>query len=596
MDFEGITVSAVTNLISRTERLQSFAKEKDKEPHWDGSIHVYTSAKKREKDTIGRVPLQLKGVSRSRFHPRKPSYPVKISNLRQYLKEGGALYIVGVIDNKGDCQLYYCSLLPYDIKQLLQNISSRQTKKTVPLSLLPTDPRVVESLFITFLQDRDFQKETANSEEVLPFTELLKQGKIDPYSISLSYRDLSGETIKPGISIGFPCYMYAEDKNHRKIPINKVFGVVVEKESREIEEPVSCEGVEYYSKFHISIEANKFIIKIGKSCVYSSDEKRKVSEFKFETVGTLAERLYAAKFVSAVMKNRGFFLGNHFVDLSESIEDLATELESISIFVEKLEQTKKGLEVLGCVRDIDMDRFSETNWDSISHFAKAVLAGIPVKLDIDKKLKDHAVGSCFSVLACGSMRFGVICDAAGNGKYYCKNLFSSNLEIELNGVRTHLSPYLLLEAENVLRCYNFTHDGLLESIDSMEYSVVADDKANLLLLCLLSEYDKTSSAERLQEADRISEWLYKNNRDNPNHVYLLNRYQAILRQRPFLEEEIEKLVEISESSESTEEDKVGAYLLLGNQAAAKIHMKRLTDESRKQLLGLPIAHFLNKEQ
>ena len=115
------------------------------------------------------------------------------------------------------------------------------------------------------------------------------------------------------------------------------------------------------------------------------------------------------------------------------------------------------------------------------------------------------------------------------------------------------------------------------------------------VLFLLSEYDRTADPERLQEADKLSEWLYENNQNNPNHVYLLNRYQTLLRQRSLHEEEIEKLIEISESAKSEEIDKVGAYLLLGNQTSAKFHMKRLTGESRNQLLELPISHFLDRK-
>ena len=595
MDIEDITVSTFTNLISRTERLQSFASTKDREPHWDGSIHVYASGKKREKDTIGRVPLQIKGILRNRFHPRKPTYPVRISDLRQYLKEGDALYVVGVIFPNRSCQLYYCSLLPYDIKQLLQNTSNHQTTKKIPLSLLPTDLQVLENLFVTFLQDRDFQKEMNSSLEVLPFTELLKQGKIDPYSIHLSYKAFSGENMRPGISIRFPCYMYAEDKNHRKVPINKVFDVVIEKESQEIMEPVLCEGVEYYSKYLISLEEHRFTIQIGRSCKYSSDKKRDVSEFKLETTGTLRERLHAAEFFTAVIKNKGFYLGDHFVDLSENVGDLEAELSSITAFAEKLDQTRRGLERLGCIRDIDMDQFLEGDWDTMSHFAKEVLANVPVKFNVDDGSESNGKISCLSILTCGPLHLGVICDAADNGKYYCKNLFSNNFEIELSGVRTHISPYLLLEPQNVLRCYNFNHDELLASIDRMEYSVVADDRAGHLLLFLLSEYDRTADPERLQEADKLSEWLYENNQNNPNHVYLLNRYQTLLRQRSLHEEEIEKLIEISESAKSEEIDKVGAYLLLGNQTSAKFHMKRLTEESRNQLLELPISHFLDRK-
>ena len=88
----------------------------------------------------------------------------------------------------------------------------------------------------------------------------------------------------------------------------------------------------------------------------------------------------------------------------------------------------------------------------------------------------------------------------------------------------------------------------------------------------------------------------KNNSDTPDPMHLLNRYQTILRQRSLFEREIEDILEVAESSDTLEQNKIGAYLLLGNHSAAKIHLNRLSDDEKREFMSFPIFHFFQEKE
>jgi hypothetical protein len=71
----------------------------------------------------------------------------------------------------------------------------------------------------------------------------------------------------------------------------------------------------------------------------------------------------------------------------------------------------------------------------------------------------------------------------------------------------------------------------------------------------------------------------------------LNRLQVILRKREFTPDEIGELCKITENSSSCEEALVGAYLLLDNQIAAKLHFENLEREKKELFKKYPIYHF-----
>lgn len=102
----------------------------------------------------------------------------------------------------------------------------------------------------------------------------------------------------------------------------------------------------------------------------------------------------------------------------------------------------------------------------------------------------------------------------------------------------------------------------------------------------------------MKSANDFAEWLM-NVDDNllSYDIRCLNRLQVIRRQRDFTEKEIEGLCSIIENRfNSNEEALIGAYLLLDNQVAAKVHFEKLDIEKQKSFKEYPIYRFWKQDQ
>ena len=114
-----MAVSAVVDSISKTDVLSPFINDGDKEPSWDGNIYIYED-KRKKKDGIKKVPVQVKGERRKRISPKKaPKFSVEIIDLDNWLNDGGVVLFVVLIDESGENKaIYYSSLLPVLIRHL----------------------------------------------------------------------------------------------------------------------------------------------------------------------------------------------------------------------------------------------------------------------------------------------------------------------------------------------------------------------------------------------------------------------------------------------------------------------------------------------
>ena len=116
------------------------------------------------------------------------------------------------------------------------------------------------------------------------------------------------------------------------------------------------------------------------------------------------------------------------------------------------------------------------------------------------------------------------------------------------------------------------------------------------MLDLISAYDLSCRQEFINTAKDFSEWiLSEDNEDIPLHIKRLNHLQIIKRIREFSLDEIRELYLITEDSSATEQVLVGAYLLLGQQAAADIHFEKLTPEEKEEFKTFPIYRFLEND-
>ena len=156
MHIEGVSVAAIQSHISCCWELRAFVKDGDKEPSWDGNIYVYKSDECKNEDLIRRVPVQVKGKKKTiKKSTTSFNFSVKISDLTNYLNDGGVVcFVVAICDDRSE-QIFYKSLLPYDLKNILDNTNNKTT--TIKFSKLPYGDRSIRKIFLSFIDNHDRQ-------------------------------------------------------------------------------------------------------------------------------------------------------------------------------------------------------------------------------------------------------------------------------------------------------------------------------------------------------------------------------------------------------------------------------------------------------
>lgn len=598
MDNEKIAVSELSLLVSKTNRLQSFITDGDREPHWDGYIHVFSGSEKKATQSVGRVPVQVKSITSKRFRAKNPTFKARITDLKQYLEEGGVIYVVGVISPPITCKLFYQTLLPFDLTLLLKNVEENQQWKIISLDVLPTDPDTLENLFYSFLKNRRMQLPVISEPDTHSPIDYKTMQKPPLSDLIVGNLGINKNFIKPGTVLPLPCYLYESYEDGRKVPVAKaefkLTGV-----RKLYNKPITCGDKTFYESFtEIDRESNR-TLQIGTCFCYIIPEVNYGGNCYafFESTGTLQERLHGANFMLAALQNRGFMAGDTFWELHYSHDEEVSKYKKVEDFARLMRDVDSGLKTAGFTGDLDLDNISADAWSSIEIFAKNIQSGKPIPMALSSLPAEETIEDQFiSILSCGPLQLALLCRPAHKDHYYCENLFHTRPEVDIDGTQTPVFPYLLIDPQKLPYTDNLNYQELINSFDEIAHNSFSEDKVNSLLLALLMAYDKTGRQEQLQAADRISSWLLESHEKASDPVNLLNRYQTILRQRELHDDEIERIFELIENPSVQESIKIGAYILLGNASAVKVGLKRLSENERKEFESTPIYSLFTTTQ
>ena len=135
----------------------------DKEMSLDGSVRIHNTDNHTKHNLRGRVFVQVKGRTVGNISKETISYQAEVSDLRNYLQDGGAIYIVVYFGPNNARKIYYETLTVVKLKQYLSKVKSTQRKKSISLRALPTDTNDIETIFLNFYNDSMNQKGFANA-------------------------------------------------------------------------------------------------------------------------------------------------------------------------------------------------------------------------------------------------------------------------------------------------------------------------------------------------------------------------------------------------------------------------------------------------
>ena len=185
MDIERLAIAAVKESIALTDVLSPFLNDGDKEPSWDGSIYIHKD-KRKSKEGIKKVPVQVKGETRKRVPPKKsPKFSATLTDMDNWKNHGGIILFVVLIDETGTNKaIYYSSLLPVLIRHL-KRFSNGRKRINVPLKRFPLDNNQKVAVMLDFYDNMQKQTSFANA-PLFTVDQLQKKGILETISMTVT--------------------------------------------------------------------------------------------------------------------------------------------------------------------------------------------------------------------------------------------------------------------------------------------------------------------------------------------------------------------------------------------------------------------------
>lgn len=576
MDKEVLATTAVKDSISWTDRLKPYIPEKDKEPIWDGSVYVYSTAEPSNDTCLGRVPTQVKGTEVEDFQEYE-TFDVPLSSLRQFLAEGGVIFFVVEISKLAeDKRIFFNSLLPYDIILLLDACEDDQKTKRIRLQPFPHDNDEKVDIFVNFLQNREKHRTISGLKRIIPIEELLK--KDQTFDLTISYSSSKASEF-PEYALDHELYVYFNDSNGVTFPIQHLTNI--SEVGASVDATIYCGETPFNIKMtEIRRKGEREVI-LGKALHFFTTEDESKSRFIFHLTGTLEDRIHDCELAINLLQTGGFLFESKFHKVS--IDNLDGEwLAKVGSFLSYLRKIKAGLEYMGAVVPLDLDTLTEKDWNRINNLLIPASEGKAVFVEGLTDTRE------IRVLEIGNLKLKIFAVKQESGKYLLSNFFAAPLCFVIRDQNEALIPccyYVAMHKQELVSLSNIDFTLMLRRVIAEEPHPVYVGEVNHLLLQLLDAYDDTKRDEILSASISLSEWLYSLADDA---IGAINHLQAIKRKRPFRDDEKKRLLRIAYDPTTPNVCKMGANILLEDYQSAESQYNCLTQEERSQYENFPI--------
>lgn len=588
-DTETLGTSAVERLISRTDYLVPYISKKDKEPSWDGFIYAYHHASNNhpKDDLVGRAPVQVKGTE----NPVSTSYTVDISDLRNYLEDGGTIFFVVYITDNDEAVYYEC-LLPFELKQILKKHGEQNTY-SIHLQKFPADKKEISDLVLNFIQNRDKQRAAIHAEEV-SFDSLAKTGELD--TISFGFTTVNQEkyhSLRMPMDYFFDhdLYLYAKFPHGLILPVEHIDRVTVA--VKELNKTVSVDGKQYYSSYKIMFKRNTEEILFGKSLRLVNDSHQHTSKLTFTPKGNLTQRITDEEFIISALEACGAEFDGKFLPIFNcKPEEIAQfNLQMRKEHLSFLKDCKSVFDQMHVKRELDCGNMQKEDDYNLRRLVSAIHEKNLVRLkDIGQIAGKYNVGNIALLV------FALKDTDSGLFRMY--DFFDAPLEfrgVDQNQKEFPSIPCIRLKADELLNFDNIDSSVILEKIKEVPYSEPFENELTLFMLEVLKAYDslKLPSHSFLRLASEINEYIAEQSKCDDRSVIELNRLQIKKRSVELTSSDLNELQDIINRALSKKQDNIltGAYILTGQLAEARRHLELLPDDEKTQFINYPICKF-----
>lgn len=594
MNIELMAVNYLKLAIARNDYLVPHINDGDREPSWDGDIEVYRKPGNvhAKGDLVLKVPIQVKGHAVPQI-PRKQtiSYSIETSDLRNYLNAGGTMFFVVYVDETGtNHRIFYTSLLPYDLKKTLDKYGEQKTR-SMPLIAFPQENDSIANVLLNCARDMKKQR-PAITADIVTCDALIQAGYVP--ELSFGYMQVPAEgTVPFEYMFDHSVYLYAKLPHGIELPVEKM--EQVDAAFTEIEAPVSVNGQVFYNRYRVMYKRDCTELCFGRSSKFVHYHSHERSKFTFNLAGTLSERITDEAFILEVLEAGGFEVASVRLPLKDIPPEALQQFD--------VPRKREHLKWLRCVKEtldklsvnVELDCTNLPNADEgrLHMLKQSVLDGKPITLrEVPNRLCRFTVGN-LSIIA-----YLQAVDEK-HDLYLIRDFNHAPIAItaeDSNGKMVPSSLYVILKRDVLLECSNIDYQEMIKQIKQVSLSEVFSTQATNLLLEMLAAYDESKDKRKdiITAANELAEWLRNEDSFCSADLKLINHLQTIRRIRELSAVEHGQLIDLIERGRAVEERVyVGAYLLLGQQDAAKMHFSRMESDEQGHILRYPISRFMH---
>ncbi|HEV6174404.1 TPA: DUF4365 domain-containing protein [Streptococcus pneumoniae] len=576
---ETLGVSYLSTFIDKHELLQSYFESNDKTPVWDGEIHVLKSPSEKKDEILGKVPVQIK-TTRQKKDVLK-SFSLDTRDLELYKPNGGVvLFVVWLNEDNGLRDIYYKSLPPLSIKNLLKKskLKNKSTnRKKLSIEIFKLDEKKMYPMLVDFINNSQKQYSFINVEgisvEDIPDDKTLKF-----YFYGQEKEEIFNYQEEHDLFI-----YYLDLITGIEIPLENTIKIVETEEETDL--IIKIGDYVFQDVKRHRFPDGSVQLHFGESFTMSFDIKKKQFKFNYTRPDLLSKAIKCTQVFQELGKIGYFTLNGNKIELDErSIKDISSlDLEAD---IKGLLKISNFMKKMGIQKDVDLSCFDKQSQRNLNILYSGLVLKKKVALNYNESKLLHLNIANIHIITLYSFlsdKNGTMIDIFTETPW-CREGETEDEDY------LDISIFEVFEPNDWLKIDNCKIDSVIASYQRLVDNKLKYEGADRTILKIViaadMAEDKTKRELLLNWAQCLSDWNLKYSKNC--EMAIINDLQIKSRVRKLNSKETETLTNILVNSNDNYELCFGSSVLLKSKPQADLFWNKLDNETKERYKDFPI--------
>ena len=576
---ETLGVSHLSTFIDKHELLQSYFDRNDKTPVWDGEIHVLKSPSEKKDEILGKVPVQIK-TTRQKKDVLK-SFSLDTRDLELYKSNGGVvLFVVWLNEDNGLIDIYYKSLPPLSIKNLLKKskLKNKSTnKKKLSIEIFKLDEKKMYPMLVDFIKNSQKQYSFINVEgisvEDIPDDKTLKF-----YFYGQEKEEIFNYQEEHDLFI-----YYLDPISGIEIPLENTIKIVETEEETDL--IIKIGDYVFQDVKRHRFPDGSVQLHFGESFTMSFDIKKKQFKFNYTRPDLLSKAIKCTQVFQELGKIGYFTLNGDKIELDErSIKDISSlDLEAD---IKGLLKISNFMKKMGIQKDVDLFCFDKQSQRNLNILYSGLVLKKKVALNYNESKLLHLNIASIHIITLYSFlsdKNGTMIDIFTETPW-CREGETEDEDY------LDISIFEVFEPNDWLKIDNCKIDSVIASYQRLVDNKLKYEGADRTILKIVIAADMAEDMTKrellLNWAQCLSNWNLKYSQNS--EIAIINDLQIKSRVRKLNSKEMEILSNILVNSNDNYELCFGSSVLLKSKPQADLFWNKLDNETKESYKDFPI--------